>query len=906
MVCSTEPIDDSREQCPFVTKVNPVSEDADHRSTPEAGPQGSKAPPYKQVLLALGFAISFLILDGSSTASKQWEGAPPWYLPAGLSMALLLGSSRWSVPLVLTCSLIAGSVNYHRPMFSWCGIPGCVGIYLGYIAGAKVLKRCWPCDLRRGTLRDVMRYLLVCFGGSIVSALAGILTLWADGMIRTSEILRTTAEWWISDALALVAFGPFLVIYVSPLVNRWCEDSNHLPRGKWINSASPVEIIEASAQAGLVALAIWFAFAYPPAVSYQPRYLLFIPLMWVAVRRGLPGAVLTTFSIGVGMMIAAWVSRSHFDALPPLQLATLVLGLTGLALGAVVTERHRGEQCLRESESRYRLLFERNLAGVFRTTLSGRILECNPAAAKLFGYESPEQVLGIRTIDLYDEAIDRGVFLARLKREKVITNYEIRFRRKNGDPVWTMLNASLVESKPPLEDTIEGTLVDMTERKLAEERVQSLAYYDALTNLPNRMLLSDRLSQALATARRQTDKVAVLFVDLDRFKTINDSLGHNIGDLLLQEVSLRLKACTRAQDTIARIGGDEFLIVLTAVKDIQGASIAERFMDAILQEFTIEGHSLCIGCSIGISMFPDHGNDAETLIKHADAAMYSAKENGRNNFQCFADGMSEQSLERLQLESALRLAMGKKELFLMYQPQISVASGDIIGMEALLRWRHPELGLVPPDRFIRIAEMSGIILPIGEWVIRTACFQARKWHDEGLPAVPVAVNVSAVQFRHEGFCRQVRAVLDEAGLAANRLEMQLTESVLLANEDHMLAILRELKAMGVGLAIDDFGTGYSNLSYLKRFPVSKLKIDRSFIRDVAIDSDDAAITTAIINMAKSLNLSVIAEGVENEGQMSFLRKHQCSGIQGYYFSKPLLPEDITRKLFQGRAAKAGV
>jgi len=328
MVCGTEPIDDSGEQCPFVTKVNPVSENADHRSSLEAGPQDDrKARPYEQVLLALGFTISFLILDGSSTASKQWEGAPPWYLPVGLSMALLLSSSRWSVPLVLTCSLIAGSVNYHRPMFSWCGIPGCVGVYLGYIAGAKLLKQCWPCDLRRGTLRDVMRYLLVCLGGSIVSALADILTLWADGMIRNSEILRTTAEWRISDALELVA------------------------------------------------LAIWVAFAYPPAVSYQPRYLLFIPLIWVAVRRGLPGAVLTTFSIGVGMMIAAWVNRSHLHALPTLQLATLVLGLTGLALGAVVTERQRGEQCLRESESRYRLLFERNLAGVFRTTLSGKVLE---------------------------------------------------------------------------------------------------------------------------------------------------------------------------------------------------------------------------------------------------------------------------------------------------------------------------------------------------------------------------------------------------------------------------------------------------------------------------------------------------------------------------------------------------
>ncbi len=313
-------------------------------------------------------------------------------------------------------------------------------------------------------------------------------------------------------------------------------------------------------------------------------------------------------------------------------------------------------------------------------------------------------------------------------------------------------------------------------------------------------------------------------------------------------------------------------------------------------EFVIQGHSLTISCSLGISIFPEHGTDGETLIKNADAAMYCAKENGRNNFQFFTEDMNAQVVERLTLENSLRLALDKKELFLVYQPQMDIATGRITGLEALLRWQHPELGLVPPDKFIRIAENSGLIVPIGEWVLRTACSQARKWQDEGLPAVSVAVNVSAIQFRQEGFCELIRRVLHETGLAPQYLELELTESLLLANADVMLSVVQELKAMGVTLAIDDFGTGYSSFSYLRQFRVSKLKIDRSFVRDVAVNPDDAAITTAIISMAKSLNLKVIAEGVEDEAQMSFLRAHQCDEIQGYYFSKPLAVDKVADKL----------
>ena len=445
--------------------------------------------------------------------------------------------------------------------------------------------------------------------------------------------------------------------------------------------------------------------------------------------------------------------------------------------------------------------------------------------------------------------------------------------------------------------TLFGTFQDITERRRSEERVQYLAYYDALTDLPNRALLADRLSTAMASARRRKDKVALLFLDLDRFKSINDSFGHSFGDLVLQDVAKRLKRRTREQDTVARLGGDEFLIVLNNVKDISDVAVAaKRFMDAMTAEFVVQGHSLGITCSLGISIFPEHGLDVETLVKNADAAMYSAKDHGRNNFQFFAEEMTAQVVERLTLENSLRPALDKKQLFLVYQPQMDIATGKIIGLEALLRWQHPELGLVPPDKFIRIAENSGLILPIGEWVLRTACAQARKWQDEGLSAVRVAVNVSAVQFRQPDFCAIIGSVLHETGLAPQYLELELTESLLLNSADVTLSVIQELSALGVTLAIDDFGTGYSSFAYLRQFQVSKLKIDRSFIQDVAVNPDDAAIANAIISMAKSLSLKVIAEGVENEAQMSFLRAHLCDEIQGYYFSKPLSVDKVAEKL----------
>ncbi|MFI5116544.1 MAG: EAL domain-containing protein [Terriglobales bacterium] len=567
---------------------------------------------------------------------------------------------------------------------------------------------------------------------------------------------------------------------------------------------------------------------------------------------------------------------------------------------------HLGEQVtartaeLSQAEEKYRAIFEDAVVGIFQITPEGRPLSINRALAQMYGYDSPEQFLA-GVPNMVDQLFVNRERMKELKRrlaaEGVVRSVELEAYDKDRTKKWVLVNLRAVRDADGNILLYEGTVEDVTDRKVAEERVQFLAYYDALTGLHNRTFLRQVLAKALAGIRRQDQKIAVLFLDLDRFKIINDSLGHSFGDLLLQQVAERLKRCVREEDTVARVGGDEFLIVLAALKSATEATIAaDRILNGMAAEFLVEEQHINVTCSIGVSIFPEHGMDGETLIKNADAAMYCAKEKGRNTFQFFTEDMNTQVVERLTLENSLRLALQRKELFLVYQPQMEIASGMIVGVEALLRWQHPERGLVPPDKFIRVAESSGLIMPIGEWVLREACSQVRKWQDEGLLAVPVAVNVSAVQFRQGNFLTVIKKVLSETGLSPEYLELELTESTLLSNVNVMFPMLEELRTMGLKLAIDDFGTGYSSLSYLRQFPVSKLKIDRSFVQDIVLNSDDAAITAAIISMAKGLNLKVIAEGVETGAQMAFLRVHQCDQIQGYYFSRPLTADKVAEKL----------
>jgi diguanylate cyclase (GGDEF)-like protein len=424
-----------------------------------------------------------------------------------------------------------------------------------------------------------------------------------------------------------------------------------------------------------------------------------------------------------------------------------------------------------------------------------------------------------------------------------------------------------------------------------------LAQHDGLTDLPNRMLLDDRLAQAITLCHRNQQKLAVLFLDLDRFKHINDTLGHDFGDRVLRNAAQRLLQCVRSSDTVSRQGGDEFVIVLSEIAHSQDAEgCAAKILSALSVPVRIDEHDLYITASIGIATYPDDGNDAETLLKHADLAMYHAKANGFNTFQFFEPGMNARAAERHLLENGLRHAIEREQFVLHYQSKINLATGAIVGVEALVRWCHPERGLILPGQFLAIAEESGLIVPIGRWVMTECCNRARAWRDAGLPPIRMAINISAVELRTKGFVSGVRAMLTQAKLEPSDLELELTETFLLQNADSTAAVLEALKDVGVRLALDDFGTGYASLSHLRRFPIDTLKIDRSFVRDIAMDSDDASIVRAVIGMGKSLDMQVVAEGVETSEQFDFLRQQGCPEGQGYYFSEPIVAAEFARNL----------
>ncbi|MHB8500346.1 MAG: putative bifunctional diguanylate cyclase/phosphodiesterase [Candidatus Acidiferrales bacterium] len=438
-----------------------------------------------------------------------------------------------------------------------------------------------------------------------------------------------------------------------------------------------------------------------------------------------------------------------------------------------------------------------------------------------------------------------------------------------------------------------------TARAMAAQMTHS-AQHDFLTGLPNRMLLNDRVNQAIVFAPRHSKKVAVLFLDLDGFKHINDSLGHAIGDKLLQSIAKRLVGCVRGSDTVSRQGGDEFVVLLSEMEESEDAAIsALRILHAVAEAHTIDQHDLHVTTSIGLSVFPDDGKDAETLIKNADTAMYQAKENGRHSYQFFKPAMNVRAVERQSIEESLRRALERQEFALHYQPKINLKTGDITGAEALLRWNHPVRGPISPARFIPVAEDCGLILPIGQWVLREACKQGRAWVDAGLPLGTIAVNISSMEFRDDNFLESVFAILSETGLDPRALELELTESVLMKRAESAASVLKTLRAKGVQLAVDDFGTGYSSLSYLRKFPIDALKIDQSFVRQIGSTPDDTSIVTAVISMGRSMKLRVVAEGVETREALEFLQAHLCDEAQGYYFSRPVLPQQFARLLKSG-------
>jgi len=583
-------------------------------------------------------------------------------------------------------------------------------------------------------------------------------------------------------------------------------------------------------------------------------------------------------------------------------MATLTFGAFAWFTWGLLRSRGR----LRREKRQLQIITDTIGDGLYVLNEHGRIERVNPAFSQLLGYR-PEEITGKTGHEFFHVDSDGAPHQTRedcpicyaMGRGEGYVGEEL-FRRKDG----SLMNVEV--SCQPIRSGHEATGVvaafrDISKRKESDERIRYLAEYDTLTNLPNRTLFLDRLRQEIGAAQREQEIFAVLFLDIDLFKSINDSLGHPVGDRLLQEMARRLVECMRASDTVSRQGGDEFIIILRQIRDAADpAQIARKMLTAMGEPFIIDNQELRVSGSIGIALYPADGEDEATLIKNADAAMYHAKKLGRNNFQFFTADLNVRARQRLEMENSLRLALDHREFLLHYQPLVELESGRIIGAEALLRWQHPEQGLVPPGEFIPLAEECGLIVPIGEWVLGEVCRQNKAWQDEGLAKLPVAVNLSPLQFRQRNFEEVIRRALSESGLAPEYLEIEITESLLMSAEEQTIALLYQLKNLGLSIAIDDFGTGYSSLSYLKLFPIDKLKIDRSFVRDVSSDPDDAAIISAIIAMAHRLRLRVLAEGVETIDQRNFLMLEGCNEAQGYHYSRPLPAEGMKTLLRKGQ------
>jgi diguanylate cyclase (GGDEF)-like protein/PAS domain S-box-containing protein len=574
-------------------------------------------------------------------------------------------------------------------------------------------------------------------------------------------------------------------------------------------------------------------------------------------------------------------------------------------LHSEIVERRAAEDRLFHERERAEVTLQSIGDGVITTDMEGRVVYLNPAAEKMSGW-SNEEAAGLpvgqvfRIIDpVTRQPAAQSVEAALLRNEVLRVGQSRLLVHRDGS------ESAVEDSCAPIhgpDGSVIGAVVvfhDVSAVRAMSLRMTHIAQHDMLTDLPNRLLLNDRLSQAIALALHNNKKTAVMLVDIDRFKHVNDTLGHIVGDHLLQEIAKRIKENTRDTDTVSRQGGDEFVILLQEVTDSMGAArAAAQLLTSIAAPYFIDGHEVHITGSIGISICPDDGEDADTIIKHADAAMYQAKMQGWNKYQFFTRSINERAVRRFALEGSLRRALAREESALYYQPKVDIRTGEVAGAEALLRWPARRKELSSAAQFIPIAEESGLIIPIGEWVLRKACKQNREWQDAGYAPLPIAVNVSAVQFKEKNFLELVASVLAETGLDPQYLQLELTESATMQDIEFTILMLESLKQMGVGLAIDDFGTGYSSLSYLKRFPIDTLKVDRSFVQDITTDPDGAAITSAIISMAKSLKQKVIAEGVETIEQFEFLRQHGCDQIQGYYFSEPLSAEEFEERILR--------
>ncbi len=878
-----------------------------------ASPISTKVTPptahVRAVLKLLAVALLYALLTQVSIIYFSLNGKISLvWVPGGFALAaiLLVGKRyAWSVLVgeVMGILFRGGALSVAVPIG--------MGNALAALLGVWLLQRSGVFDSRLRMLGDYLRLLGVAgVAGSLLSALVGVTTLWLHGFFPATAYATNLMNWWMGDVLGVALITPLLLIWRKPPVG-------------WLEPARLLEIVMLMILVfamGQVVFAGWFQVALGP---YARGYWLFLVVAISTLRTGRHCVVLMVLMVAVQGLSAVLQGTGFFaTGTPQMRLVNYwlyMLSLSGFGMvGATYFSELRLLQVkLAEREQAYYRQFSDSNAVMLMLRLDGSVLDANKAALVFYGYTNRAQMLALRIQDISCRTEQEiSATLGELSHD-VGRFFESRHRRADG----TVRDVS-VSSSPVIHDeqaALHEIITDITDRKRAEAEIESLAFYDPLTHLPNRRLLLDRLRQALAAATRSQAQGALLFIDLDNFKTLNDTHGHEKGDLLLQQTAQRLSACIRVDDTVARLGGDEFVVMLkdlsphNAEAAAQVEAVGAKVLAALKLPYPLGGVEHQGSGSVGIALFgglpsePDMPvstgeSTVDELFKRADMALYQAKNMGRNTVCFFDPTMQAAVAARHALEVDLRLGLQQEQLVLHYQAQVNL-QGELTGAEVLVRWQHPVRGMVSPAQFIPLAEESGLIVPLGHWVLKTACLQLAAWATEPPTArLTLSVNVSARQFRQSDFVQEVLDVVARTGAPAARLKLELTESMLVDDVDDIIAKMIALKTQGVGFSLDDFGTGYSSLSYLKRLPLDQLKIDQTFVRDALTDPNDAVITKTIVALGQSLGLNVIAEGVETQAQRDFLAAQGCYAYQGYFFGRPGPVEGLLALMTQSAAA----